>query len=104
MNLINQTLTQNMSILSNWVDSTPAPQIIDTVTYDLYESNNPFRKKFSQNDINNKALRVAANTTTAVSAEVFSAFANPYYLTHKITNIPVAYKTVVAAYKRDKQV
>ncbi len=101
MNLIDSTVfKQNVSILSNWVDSTPVNQIIDSVTYDLYESNNPFRKKFDKIDISNKGLRVAANTTTAIGAEVFSAFANPYYLTHKVTQIPVWYGSVVDAYKK----
>ena len=101
MNLIDSTVfRQNVSILSNWVDSTPVNQMIDSVTYDLYESNNPFRKKFDKTDISNKGLRVVANTTTAIGAEVFSAFANPYYLTHKVTQIPVWYGNVVDAYKK----
>lgn len=91
---------QNVIDLSNWVDSTPVPQVIDTVTYDLYESNNPFRYKFSRTQINNKPLRVVANTTTSVGAEVFSVFTNPYYITHKIVNIPIAYNSVVDTYKR----
>ena len=100
MNLIEATaFRQNMIDLSNWVDSTPVPQVIDTFTYDLYESSNPFRYKFSRTQINNKPLRVAANTTTAVGAEVFSVLTNPYYITHKIVNIPTAYHTVVGAYK-----
>ncbi len=103
MNLINTALIQNISSLSNWVDSTPAPQVIDTVTYDLYETSNPFRRTFDKRDINNKGLRVAANATTTVSAEVFSAFANPYYITHKIAQIPTAYKTVVDTYKKYTQ-
>ena len=102
MNLINATiLKQNMSILSNWVDSTPVPDVIDSVTYDLYESSNPFRKTFSKEEISNRGLRVAANTTTAVGAEVFSAFANPFYLSHKLVSIPTMYTTVVDSYKRN---
>ena len=103
MNLINNTLVQNMSVFSNWVDSTPAPQVIDTITYDVYETSNPFRKTYTPEDINNKGLRLAANATTTVGAEVFSAFANPYYLTHKITQIPTAYKSVVDTYKKYTQ-
>ena len=100
MNLIHATVfKQNMIDLSNWVDSTPASQVIDTVTYDLYESSNPFRHKFSKEQIKNKPLRVAANTTTSVGAEVFSVLTNPYYITHKIVNIPIAYNNVVNAYK-----
>ena len=38
MNLIEATaFRQNVIDLSNWVDSTPVPQVIDTFTYDLYE-------------------------------------------------------------------
>lgn len=100
MNLIEATaFRQNVIDLSNWVDSTPVPQVIDTFTYDLYESNNPFRHKFSREQISNTPLRIAANTTTAMGAEVFSVLTNPYYITHKIVNIPTAYNTVVDAYK-----
>lgn len=100
MNSIQATaFKQNVIDLSNWVDSTPVPQVIDTVTYDLYESNNPFRYRFSKEQISNKPLRVAANATTSVGAEVFSVFTNPYYITHKIVNIPTAYNSVVNAYK-----
>ena len=100
MNLIQATaFKQNVIDLSNWVDSTPVPQVIDTVTYDLYESNNPFRYRFSKEQISNKPLRVAANATTSVGAEVFSVFTNAYYITHKIVNIPTAYNSVVNAYK-----
>jgi hypothetical protein len=101
MNLINTTIyQQNMNALTNWVDTTPTNKIIDTMTYDLYESNNPFRKTFDKNEINNKGLRIAANTTTAVGAEFFSALTNPYYLSHKITQIPVWYDSIVDVYKK----
>ena len=86
--------------LSGWVDSKPASDLIDSVTYDLYESNNPFRKTFNQDEINNKNLRTAINTTTRIGAEAFSAFANPYYLSHKFTHIPIYYQTVVNKYKQ----
>lgn len=103
MNLINtsSSFSQNISLFSNWVDSTPVSQVIDTVTYDLYESNNPFRRKFRKEDISNKGLRYAANTSAAVGAEFFSVFTNPYYLSHKVTKIPVLYKSVVEIYKKN---
>lgn len=101
MNLIDSTVfRQNISVLSNWVDSTPVNQVIDKVTYDLYESNNPLRRKFDKNDIDNKGLRIAANATTAVGAEFFSVFTNPYYLTHKVVQVPVYYKNIVDTYKK----
>lgn len=101
MNIIDVTVfKQGMSSISNWMDTTPVPQVIDTVTYDLYESNNPLRHKFDKDDINNKGLRIAANATTALSAEFFSAFTNPYYLSHKVTQVPVLYKNVVDTYKK----
>ena len=103
MNLINAALVQNRSILSNWVDSTPVPQVIDTMTYDLYEANNPFRKTFNKDEISNRALRAAANTTTAAGADLFSFFANPYYLTHKAAQIPAAYKNAADMYKKYSQ-
>ena len=102
MNLINAATSQ-ISLFSNWVDSTPVPQMIDSVTYDLYESSNPLRRKFSKDDISNKGLRIAANTSATVGAEMFSAFANPYYLVHKIVNIPTAYNSVVETYKKHSQ-
>jgi hypothetical protein len=101
MNLIHSTVyQQNLKTFSNWVDTTPVNEMIDTVTYDLYESNNPFRKNFNEDEINNKGLRTVANATTAVGAEFFSAFTNPYYLSHKITQIPVLYNNVVETYKK----
>lgn len=100
MNLIEATaFKQNMINISNWIDSTPTSQVIDTVTYDLYEGNNPFRYKFSSSQISNKQLRDAANATTSVGAEFYSVFTNPYYITHKIVKIPAAYNSVVDAYK-----
>lgn len=101
MNIIDVTVfKQGMSSISNWMDTTPVPQVIDTVTYDLYESNNPLRRKFDKNDINNKSLRVAANASTTVGAEIFSMFTNPYYLSHKVTQVPVLYRSVVDTYKK----
>ncbi len=102
MNLINATTSQ-ISLFSNWIDSTTVPQIIDSVTYDLYESSNPLRQNFNKNDISNKGLRIAANTSATVGAEIFSAFANPYYLMHKIVNIPTAYNSVVETYRKHSQ-
>ena len=100
MNLINLTiLKQNFPALNNWIDTTSVPSAIDSVTYDLYESNNPFRKKFNDEEIKNKGLRVAVNTGTAVSAELFSAFTNPYYLTHKVIHVPLLYYQAVDTYK-----
>ena len=97
------TVNNPINSLTNWVDSTPMPQIIDTITYDLYESNNPFRTSFSKEDISNKPLRIAANTTTTIGAEAFSMFTNPYYLTHKIVNIPTYYKNVVNSYQKNQK-
>jgi hypothetical protein len=101
MNLINMTVYRNnIKNLANWVDTTPVPDVIDTMTYDLYESNNPFRKHFSENEIPNKGLRITANTTTLIGAEFFSAFTNPYYLMHKITGIPTVYHNAVDTYSK----
>lgn len=100
MNPINTSFSQNISLFASWIDSTPLPQVIDTVTYDLYESNNPFRNKFNKEQIKNNNLRHTVNTTTAVGAEMFSIFTNPYYLTHKIIHLPSMYNHVVGAYKK----
>lgn len=105
MNLVNSTiLRQNLAQINNWIDSTSVSGAIDSVTYDLYESNNPFRKKFTPDEIQNKGVRVAANAGTAVSAELFSAFTNPYYLTHKITQIPTLYNNVADVYRKNRYV
>jgi len=102
MNLINMKVyQQNLATLSNWVDSTPVNQMIDSVTYNQYENSNPFRKKFDKTEISNTALRTAANTTTTIGAEMFSMFSNPYYLTHKVTQIPVWYQSAVNSYKNN---
>ncbi len=103
MNLISfNTQNYNLSsIVSNWTDSKPLPDLIDNYTYDLYESDNPFNRTFSQNDISNNELRFAVNATAKVGAEAFSAFANPYYLSHKITHIPIYYQSVVDKYKNE---
>ena len=100
MNLINTSFSQNISLFTNWIDSTPLPEVIDTVTYDLYEDNNPFRNKFSKKQIPNNQLRHTINTTTQIGAEIFSIFTNPYYLTHKIIHLPAMYNNVVGAYKK----
>lgn len=105
MNLINTTvISQNISLFSNWVDSTSVPKMVDTVTYDLYESDNPFRHRFNDKQIKNDALRHSVNATAAVGAEAYSMFANPYYLTHKIINlpmyIPASYKKVAEMYSK----
>ena len=39
-------------------------------------------------------------TTTGVGAEIFSAFTNPYYLTHKVVQLPTMYQNVVDVYKK----
>ena len=88
------------ALLVNWVDSKPIPQLIDSVTYDLYEDNNPFRTHFSRNEISNKNVRLAVNTAASIGAETFSLFANPYYLSHKITQIPVYYQNAVDLYNK----
>lgn len=101
MNVINTSFRQNISLFTNWVDSTPLPDMIDTVTYDLYESNNPFRdNKFSKKQIKNDNIRHTVNATTAVGAEFFSVYTNPFYLTHKILHLPSMYNNVVEFYKK----
>jgi len=103
MNLINSTIfSQNIPrMLENWIDSKPVSGLIDEITYDLYEDSNPFRTSFTKEDINNRTLRIGANVVSAAGAEVFSAFANPYYLSHKITHIPVYYENAVLLYKNN---
>lgn len=89
------------SLLPNWVDTVQVPQIINNLTYNYYESNNPFRLKIEddqQNEKNNNNQFI--NATTIAGAELFSVFTNPYYITHKIVQIPSFYRGVVDAYKK----
>jgi len=97
MNLITGQIVQNFT---NWIDAVSTPQIIDTVTYNVYDENNPFRVKFSSEDIHNKTFRMGANAAAAMGAETFSFFTNPYYLTHKIINAPQVYQSTIDAYKK----
>ena len=99
MNLIHNHI---ISSLNNWVDSTPPTQMVDYLTYDQYEVNNPLRLNFyDSKSINNTYLRTTADVAKNVSAEVLSAYINPFYLTHKIINAPVtAYQAVVNAYSK----
>ena len=105
MNLINTTvISQNMSLFSNWVDSTPVPKMVDTVTYDLYESDNPFRHKFSNKQIKMIRLGILRIQLLRLVQKLFQLFANPYYLTHKIINlpayIPASYRKVAEIYSK----
>ena len=102
MNLIQSKINSEYNHFSNWLDKTPLNTIVDNVTYDQYECNNPFRNRFSEKDITNSSLRHGLNATNMVGAEIFSAFANPYYLTHKIVSVPIYYNNVVETYKHTK--
>lgn len=99
MNLIQSTINNNFSKLSIWVEETPILDMIDTVTYDLYEGDNPFRQVEDEN-IDNKYLKTAVNVTSTVGAEFYSIFTNPYYLTHKIVSLPAMYEHVTDIYKK----
>lgn len=99
MNLIQSTINNNFSKFSLWIDQTSVPDMIDTVTYDLYEGDNPFRQVEDDN-INNKYLKTAVNIGSSVGAEFYSIFTNPYYLTHKILTLPTLYNQVTDIYKK----
>ena len=100
MNLIHNKI---ISSLNNWVDSTPANVIVDSLTYDQYEINNPFRLNFYEpKNIQNSYLRATAGAAKNIGAEITSAYINPFYLTHKIVNAPVFYKDVVNTYSKNK--
>ena len=105
MNLIDSAIIKNnlTTNLRNWADSVEIPSLIDSVTFDLYDSNNPFKKTFTKDEIHNTPMRILANTGTTVGSEFFSAFTNPYYLTHKVTQVPVLYQSVVNTYKNATQ-
>ena len=90
----------NKSFLSNWTDSVQIPQIINNLTYNYYESNNPFRLKVEDDQQSENENNQISTFTTIVGAELFSVFTNPYYLTHKIVQIPSLYRSVVDVYKK----
>ncbi len=93
-----------MNSLKNWADTKTIPQIIDAVTYDQYESDNPLRIKFSEKEnIHNEKLRQTVDFAQDVGAEIVSAYINPFYLTHKVINIPTNYQNVVDTYKKHSQ-
>ena len=48
-------------------------------------------------NIDNKHLKTTANVAQNVGAEIISAYINPYYLSHKIINIP---SNIVELYKK----
>lgn len=99
MNNLNTQYINIQNNLSLWAKSKPVSDLIDSLTYDLYEENNPFNRTFNSDDISDKRLRAITNAGIKTSAEIFSAFANPYYLSHKFTHIPVYYKNAVNLYK-----
>ena len=76
------------------------PDIIDMYTYDDYESSNPLRIRFMKDKLENSFMKKAMNTTQNIGAEVISAYTNPYYIPHKIINLPNDYKNVVETYKK----
>lgn len=82
-----------------WVAQTPTPKIIDTFTYDVYESENPFKIDFfGDGKINNNYMLKTLTATQNISAEVYSAYTNPFYMTHKIINLP---SQAVEIYKKN---
>ncbi len=98
--MIGDILNEQYNTFSNWVTQTPVPKIIDSVTYDTYESENPFRIDFFGNKpFENKFIKKTVNIAQNTGAEIYSAYTNPFYLTHKIVNIPTYYKNAVNAYK-----
>ncbi len=89
MNIIDYYITQKKD-MKNWVQTRSVPKIIDEFTYKPYESDNPFRLDFSNqiNQISNDMVKQSVNVAQNVGAEVFSAYTNPYYLSHKMINMP----------------
>ena len=94
---INEHFRRNPPVMDDVLD---IPDIVDAYTYDEYESSNPLRIKFWGDQIKNSFLHKAIDTTQNVGAEVLSAYTNPYYIPHKIINLPNDYKNVVEAYKK----
>ncbi len=100
--MINNILLQQYNSATKWVNQTPVPKIIDTFTYDTYESSNPFRiDYFDKKPSDNKYVYATVHAVKNVGTEIFSAYTNPFYLTHKIVNIPTNYQKVVQAYGKN---
>ncbi len=97
---INEHFKRNTPAIDDVMDVSDA---VDMYTYNDYESSNPMRIDFWQNQIDqieNKMLRQTAGAAQNIGAEVMSAYTNPYYIPHKIINIPKDYKNVVETYKK----
>lgn len=79
MNLIDSAIIKNnlTSTLRNWTDSVEIPALIDSVTYDLYDSSNPFKKTFTKEEISNKPMRILANTGNCGRLRVFFSLHKP---------------------------
>ena len=96
MNLLNDIKQYSQDIYAN---PKGLPQKIDSATYGTYEADNPFRNT-EDIKLTDGNLQKVANTTKAVGSEVFSALTNPFYLTHKIFQMPTYYKTATEAYEK----
>ena len=87
----------------NFPDRKQLAQTIEEVTYDSYEDNNPFSQTFNDIDIEDEDLKNTVVTVKAAGGEAFSAFTNPFYLTHKIIQLPEYYKNAVNLYKNTQK-
>ena len=82
-----------MSAITNYMNNiTPSVQnpkdvvnSIDSMTYNQYESSNPLRIKYQHVDsFENKNVKKTVLAAQGVGAEVYSLYANPFYLFHKL--------------------
>lgn len=97
---ISNTINSNINHITDWAANTPINEMFDSLTYDIYESDNPFRHEYSKSEIKNPAVKYTINAAKTTGAELYSVFANPFYLAHKIVNIPVYYKNAADLYKK----
>ena len=106
MNLIKSAYNESKNILHDWAgDKTKTiPDTIDFVTYDQYETNNPLRLNlYNPEDIKNPTVRKSVGVAHTVGSELVSAYVNPFYLTHKIVQIPNNYQKITQNYKKYSQ-
>lgn len=100
MNIIRAALAQKQNILPYIVESDNLPDMIDEVTYKQYESSNPLRINFLENQKIDPTLKKTLTITQNLGAEVLSAYTNPFYWMHKAVQIPANSQAVIEFYKK----
>lgn len=104
MNAINY-MQNKTDYIKTWTQNINGVRVFDELTYNQYESNNPLRLEYSHiNNIKNDKLRQSAQAAQYMGAEILSAYINPYYLSHKIINLPSNISEIYQKYSAKQQI